>query len=64
MEKVRVFVERQKSQGASVDFVEVEGISHYETFRFVQPLREAIPWIMKIWRDRSAELKSQIQPYQ
>lgn len=51
IEKVRVFVERQKSGGASIQFVEVGGISHYETFRFVQPLRKTISWIKKIWRD-------------
>lgn len=51
IEKVRAFVERQKSGGASVRLVEVEDFSHYETFRFVKPLREAIPWIKKTWVD-------------
>lgn len=51
IEKVRAFVKKQKSQGASVHFVEVQGIGHYETYRFVQPLRTAIPWIKETWRD-------------
>lgn len=51
IEKVRRFVKRQKSKGASVRLIEVRNISHYETSRFVQPLKEAIPWIKKIWKD-------------
>ena len=39
-----------KDKGASVEFVAVEGITHFETGRFTGPLRAAIPWIQKVWK--------------
>lgn len=47
---VRKFVAYQKSGGASIRFVAVDDIGHYDTYRFVSPLRAAIPWIKKTWR--------------
>lgn len=49
IDSVKSFVDRQKSRGAAIHLVEVDGISHYETHRFVKPLKDAIPWIKKIW---------------
>ncbi|MBN1813958.1 MAG: prolyl oligopeptidase family serine peptidase [Anaerolineae bacterium] len=35
--------------GVSVELVVVDGVTHYETHRFVEPLREAVPWIQEAW---------------
>jgi len=43
------YVEQLKSEGCDVQLVIVEGITHYETARFAEPLREAIPWIRSVW---------------
>jgi predicted peptidase len=51
IDKVRSFVEKQKSEGASIHFEELVGISHYETYRFVNPLKQAIPWLKNVWGD-------------
>lgn len=42
-------VEQLQSRGLNVYFNLVEGIDHYETTRFVGPLREAVPWIRENW---------------
>ncbi len=39
-----------KDKGVSVELVVVEGIAHFETARFITPLREAIPWIQNVWK--------------
>lgn len=44
-------VTQLRFHGAEVELVIVAGISHYETNRFVEPLREAIPWIERVWRE-------------
>lgn len=45
----KAFVERLMSKGHDVQLIVVEGISHYETSRFIDPLRSAVPWIKQIW---------------
>jgi hypothetical protein len=42
-------VHRLQAQGADVELVVVEGITHYETHRFQRYLRAAIPWIEAAW---------------
>jgi predicted peptidase len=42
-------VEQLVTEGASVELVVVDGVSHRETHRFIEPLRTAIPWIQKAW---------------
>jgi len=43
-------VNQIKARGASVEFVAVEGITHFETVRFTGPLRAAVPWVQKVWK--------------
>lgn len=33
-----------------VKLVVLDGVTHYETTRFVVPLREAVPWIREVWQ--------------
>ena len=36
--------------GVRTEFVALSGISHYETQRFVDGLRRAVPWLREIWK--------------
>jgi len=36
-------------QGASAELLLLDGVSHYETGRFMRPLQETIPWIKRAW---------------
>lgn len=42
-------VRQLQAQGAPLESVVLQGISHYETYRFVAPLRAAVPWIEQAW---------------
>ncbi|HEX3037201.1 MAG TPA: dienelactone hydrolase family protein [Thermodesulfobacteriota bacterium] len=42
-------VELLKERKTSIEFKIVEGVTHYATYGFIEPLKEAIPWIMKVW---------------
>ena len=46
---VEYVVGQLQSRGLNVYFNLVDGIDHYETARFVGPLREAVPWIRENW---------------
>ncbi len=37
-------------RGVEVEFRILEGITHFETYKFIEPLRKAIPWIQQSWR--------------
>ena len=37
-------------QGVDIELNILEGITHFETYRFVDPLRETIPWIRRVWQ--------------
>jgi predicted peptidase len=43
-------VRQLRERGAQVEFVVLEGVTHFETGRYFRPLREAIPWIREAWR--------------
>jgi len=38
-----------KKQGVNAQIVVLTGIAHFETYRFVDGLRQAVPWIQQIW---------------
>lgn len=40
-------------RGVEVELVLLEGITHFETIRFIQPLKSAVPWIKSLWREKS-----------
>jgi len=39
-----------RKSGARAELIELTGITHYETNRFVEGLRRAVPWLKGIWR--------------
>lgn len=41
--------ELQKS-GVNAQLIALTGITHFETYRFVDGLRQAVPWLREIWK--------------
>jgi predicted peptidase len=41
-----------KKRGLNAQLVVLTGITHFETDRFVDGLRRAVPWIQQIWKTR------------
>lgn len=41
--------ELQKS-GVNAKLIELSGITHFQTYRFVEGLRQAVPWLREIWK--------------
>jgi hypothetical protein len=41
--------ELQKA-GVNAKLIALNGITHYETSRFRDPLRRAIPWLREAWK--------------
>jgi predicted peptidase len=39
-----------EAKGVSVKLVVMNDVSHYETHRFVEPLREAVSWVQEVWK--------------
>jgi predicted peptidase len=43
-------VKELQEAGVRAEFIELNGISHYETNRFVDGLRRAVPWLKETWK--------------
>jgi predicted peptidase len=41
-----------KKQGLNARIVVLTGIAHFETSRFVDGLRQAVPWIQQVWKTK------------
>jgi predicted peptidase len=39
-----------QAKGAPVKLVVLDGITHYEMFRFVEPLRTTVSWVESVWQ--------------
>ena len=46
---VQEAIEDLKAAGASIEFVIVEGASHYDMGLYVDPLKQAVEWLKQIW---------------
>jgi predicted peptidase len=46
---VQEAIEDLKAGGASIEFVIVEGASHYDMGWYVDPLKRAVEWLKQIW---------------
>jgi poly(3-hydroxybutyrate) depolymerase len=44
-------IKELRRAGVRADLVAVTGITHYETNRFVDALRQAVPWLRATWKD-------------
>ncbi len=36
--------------GVNAKLIALNGLSHYETARFQEPLRQAVPWLREVWK--------------
>jgi len=36
--------------GVNAKLIALNGITHYETYRFRDALRQAVPWLREIWK--------------
>ena len=52
VEPTETAVQQLRFHGSQVELIIVEGITHYETNRFIGPLHEAVPWIRRVWEDQ------------
>jgi predicted peptidase len=43
-------IKQLKNVGVRADLIAVDGIPHYETGRFAEPLRRAVPWLRATWK--------------
>lgn len=43
------YVATLRAQGADAQLVIVEDLTHFQTDRFVEPLRAALPWLRRVW---------------
>ena len=39
-----------KTRGINAQIVVLNGIEHFETYRFVNGLRQAVPWVKELWK--------------
>jgi len=54
LEAVRKFVRACESQKLPVELRVVAGLSHYRFDQFAPALREAVPWVKRIWESQPA----------
>jgi predicted peptidase len=50
IEPTRVRIKELQESGTTAQFVELKGLSHYETARFVDGLKRAVPWLKELWK--------------
>ncbi len=49
LEPLRKFIHFCEAQGLRIEFHPVAGLSHYQYDTFAPALREAVPWVKKLW---------------
>jgi len=49
LEPTETVARQLKVKGVSVELIVLDNVTHYETNRFVAPLRAAVPWIERAW---------------
>ena len=50
LEPTQYTVNSLAEQGVEIKMMVLDGITHFETYRFVEPLRSVVPWIERVWR--------------
>ena len=43
-------IEELQKSGVNAKLIALTGITHFETYRFVDGLRQAVPWLREIWK--------------
>lgn len=49
IELTQIAAKKLAEKGGEIEFDTVEGITHFEVYRFIQPLKATLPWIKEIW---------------
>lgn len=52
LEPMRKFINFCEAQGLRIEFRPVAGLSHYQYDTFVPSLRDAVPWVKKLWTEK------------
>jgi len=50
IQPTRQAVQHLRRQGAHVEFIVLDQVTHFQTGRYFRPLRDAVPWILRAWR--------------
>ncbi|MCB1739933.1 MAG: prolyl oligopeptidase family serine peptidase [Gammaproteobacteria bacterium] len=50
----RQVVQTLRDRGVPVEFEVLQGVGHYQTDRFIEPLRRAVPWLQRMWGESDA----------
>ncbi len=50
LEPTRFAVTALAEKGVEIELMVLDGITHFETFRFIDPLRSVVPWIEQVWQ--------------
>jgi predicted peptidase len=53
LEPTKYTVNSLVEQGAEIEFRILEGITHFETYRYVEPLKSVIPWLDSLWQEKA-----------
>jgi phospholipase/carboxylesterase len=48
----QLYIAELKKNGARAELIELSGIAHHQTYRFVDGLRRAVPWLKALWAER------------
>ena len=46
----KAFIAELRREGLRAELVELNGIPHHQTYRFVDGLRRAVPWLKELWK--------------
>jgi len=52
LEATQYAVNSLAEQGAEIKLVVLDGITHFETHRFIEPLHSVVPWVEGLWQDK------------
>jgi len=50
LEPTQFAVTSLAEKGAEIELMILDDITHFETFRFIEPLRSVFPWIEQVWQ--------------
>lgn len=53
VQPTEIAVQQLKSNGKEVELILLEGVTHFETWRYSVPLCASVPWIQKAWGDHT-----------
>jgi predicted peptidase len=57
IKKVNAVIDPMVDQGAPIKFYLIDQARHYNTDNFIDPLRTAVPWVKKMWREQTYGLR-------